>query len=460
MISRRGLIKNCLASLVAVKVPTSAFSAKNVSRYRIIAQKSEHQFYEGANLSDLFLYNGSSPGPLIVENKGNIQEVEFLNLLDEPSSIHWHGIRNLNDMDGVPGLTQAPVEPGETFTYRFPLNDAGTFWYHSHSQAWNQVARGLCGPLIVLEDGSSMSDRDLTIAVDDWLLDENEQIHTASLGSLHDWSHGGRLGNFLTINGKSAPEIKIPKSGKVHLRFLNFANARVMQFELNDRLPMRIVALDGAPCDPFVRQRLTLAPAQRVDVQIDDVSFVRELFEVSTGEEYGAATFVPNEVNQKPNALPRFVLPTNNMLKMDNAEVINIHMQGGAMGNLSSAIFEGEQKSLRELARSEKKLWAFNGEIGGYDLTLAEVDLGKTVVLRVWNDTRWQHGMHLHGHHFWVKSKEFGDEANLVLRDTYLMQPGEHAELVFEANNPGSWLFHCHMLEHHVSGMGGIITVG
>ena len=122
MISRRGLIKNCLASLVAVKVPTSAFSAKNVSRYRIIAQKSEHQFYEGANLSDLFLYNGSSPGPLIVENKGNILEVEFLNLLDEPSSIHWHGIRNLNDMDGVPGLTQAPVEPGETFTYRFPLN--------------------------------------------------------------------------------------------------------------------------------------------------------------------------------------------------------------------------------------------------------------------------------------------------------------------------------------------------
>ena len=145
---------------------------------------------------------------------------------------------------------------------------------------------------------------------------------------------------------------------------------------------------------------------------------------------------------------------------MDNAEVINIHMQGGAMGNLSSAIFEGEQKSLRELARSEKKLWAFNGEIGGYDLTLAEVDLGKTVVLRVWNDTRWQHGMHLHGHHFWVKSKEFGDEANLVLRDTYLMQPGEQADLVFEANNPGSWLFHCHMLEHHVSGMGGIITVG
>ena len=74
MISRRGLIKNCLASLVAVKVPTSAFSAKNVSRYSIIAQKSEHQFYEGANLSDLFLYNGSSPGPLIVENKG-IKEI-------------------------------------------------------------------------------------------------------------------------------------------------------------------------------------------------------------------------------------------------------------------------------------------------------------------------------------------------------------------------------------------------
>ena len=81
------------------------------------------------------------------------------------------------------------------------------------------------------------------------------------------------------------------------------------------------------------------------------------------------------------------------------------------------------------------------------------------VVIRAWNDTAWPHAMHLHGHHFWVDSSEFGVKKRAVLRDTYLMQPGEKAELVFIANNPGGWLFHCHMLEHHASGMGGVIYI-
>ena len=129
------------------------------------------------------------------------------------------------------------------------------------------------------------------------------------------------------------------------------------------------------------------------------------------------------------------------------------------MGNLSSAIFEGEMRNLRDLAMNESKLWAFNGNIGGYDLTLAEIDLGRVVVLRVWNDTAWSHTMHLHGQHFWVQSREFGKNHYHLLRDTCLMQPGEKADLIFVADNPGLWLFHCHMLEHHAAGMGGVIAV-
>ena len=147
------------------------------------------------------------------------------------------------------------------------------------------------------------------------------------------------------------------------------------------------------------------------------------------------------------------------MPSLDNAKVIDIHMQGGAMGNLASAVFEGNERSLRDLAMNESKLWAFNGKIGGYDHTLAEVSLGETVILRIWNDTSWEHSMHLHGHHFWVQSREFNESQKVVLRDTYLMKAGEKNDLVFIADNPGLWLFHCHMLEHHAAGMGGVISI-
>ena len=138
-------------------------------------------------------------------------------------------------MDGVPGLTQPAVEPGETFTYRFPLNDTGLFWYHAHTQAWKQVAKGLYGPLLVRDVNDETHHRDVLLVLDDWLLDDNEQLQLDSLGSLHDWSHGGRHGNFLTVNGHAKPDIAVPSNGQCKLRFLSAANARIMKFELNEK---------------------------------------------------------------------------------------------------------------------------------------------------------------------------------------------------------------------------------
>lgn len=176
-----------------------------------------------------------------------IIEVETINRLDHPSTIHWHGIRNINEMDGVPDLTQAAVEPGEIFTYRFLVNDAGTFWYHAHHKSWEQVARGLYGALIVLDDHEGFEDeRDQLIVADDWLLDKSDEIDTASFGNLGHWSHGGRLGNALTINGSFSPSIEIPSQGQIRLRLLNAANARVLSFALNNKLPMKVISVDGS----------------------------------------------------------------------------------------------------------------------------------------------------------------------------------------------------------------------
>jgi len=444
------------AMISALPLPTLA---AGVRRYAITAAPAaQHLGPPDRPATSLWLYGGTSPGPLIEAWRGEELEVVFLNNLDVPTTMHWHGIRNLNAMDGVPDLTQAAIEPGARFTYRFPLKDAGSFWYHAHNKGWEQLARGLYGALIVREPDEASGLQDITLVADDWRLDEDYQLHEDSFGSLMDWSHQGRLGNWLTVNGATDPEIPVA-SGPVRLRLINAANARTLAFRLASGAPMRIVALDGSPCAAFEVETVRLAPAQRVDLLASFDEGLTILEEISTGDAIGAARLVG--ASQTTLAAGRTIenRPWYGRPDTAGAHVIDIHMQGGAMGNLESALFEGETMPLRELAREHSKLWAFNGIVGGYDHRLADLALGDVAVLRVRNDTRWEHAMHLHGHHFWVNSREFGEAGRDVLRDTYLMAPGETADLVFIADNPGLWLFHCHMMEHHAAGMGGVISI-
>ena len=195
--------------------------------------------------TDLWLYNQSCPGSMLRYRKGDMLRAEVQNNLDVATTIHWHGIRNLNEMDGVANLTQAPIEPGESFAYEFPLNDSGTYWYHAHNMGWEQVARGLYGPLIIDDDQDPEVDHDLCLMIDDWRLDNHGQIDQASLGGLHDWSHSGRLGNWLTVNGKSAPEFRVKDKARIRLRLISAANARIMTFQLTNA-SATLIALDGA----------------------------------------------------------------------------------------------------------------------------------------------------------------------------------------------------------------------
>ncbi len=121
-----------------IALPKIVLASATIRRYQLTANKSNVSFDGKGNETSLWLYNKTTPGPLLKARRGEIIEVDFINGLDHPTAIHWHGIRNINEMDGVPDLTQVAVEPGETFTYRFPVNDAGTFWYHAHHKSWEQ----------------------------------------------------------------------------------------------------------------------------------------------------------------------------------------------------------------------------------------------------------------------------------------------------------------------------------
>jgi FtsP/CotA-like multicopper oxidase with cupredoxin domain len=223
---------------------------------------------------------------------------------------------------------------------------------------------------------------------------------------------------------------------------------------------MEIIAVDGMSVKPFFQEVLTLAPGQRIDISVrtnhlSEVNF----FEISQKKSLNAfllKTIKSNQITKKKtfNFASKSSLPS-----LANAKMIQIHMQGGAMGNLAKAEFDGVTKDFRTLATEDKKLWAFNKEVGSYDYLLAKVKTNEVIVFDVWNDTRWPHSMHLHGNHFFIKSNEFKDFNDYLFRDTYLMQPGEKSKFIVLADNPGKWLFHCHMLEHAASGMVGYFEV-
>ncbi|MEM8973252.1 MAG: multicopper oxidase domain-containing protein, partial [Pseudomonadota bacterium] len=165
-------------------------------------------------------YDGRVPGPTLRTKQGEEFAVDLVNELPQPTTIHWHGVRINNAMDGVAGLTQKPVAPGDRFAYRFTPPDAGTYWYHPHNRTWEQLARGLQGPLIVEEANAPSVDQDIALVIDDWRLDRDGKIHERSFGSMHDVTHAGRLGNVLTLNGKDNLDLQVQAGERLRLRLI------------------------------------------------------------------------------------------------------------------------------------------------------------------------------------------------------------------------------------------------
>ena len=134
---------------------------------QLIPQEGSHQFPFFEKPTPVLSYNQQVPGPTIRGKEGSTLSVEVFNRLKESTTVHWHGLRIDNAMDGVPGVTQDPIKPGGRFTYRLKLNEAGTFWYHPHFNAGEQLERGLKGVLIVEESEKLPWSQDLIWLIDD-----------------------------------------------------------------------------------------------------------------------------------------------------------------------------------------------------------------------------------------------------------------------------------------------------
>lgn len=399
-------------------------------------------------------YNQSIPGPVIKIPQGRESIIRFKNRLEESSSVHWHGLRIENAMDGVPGMTQALIQPGESYDYRLTPPDAGTYWYHTHQRAWAQLALGLAGVLIVEEDQAPVVDQDLVFAIDDWRINKEFQINTKSLGSMHDWSHGGRMGNLITVNGEIARPFPVATGERIRLRLLNIANSRIMTLRFNQP-DISVIAVDGQPVKPRLLDSgiITLAPGQRSDLIVDITSSPNsssaiellikdQAYQIASFET--AATAKRESLLESPMALPNN--PVNEVLLPDDFVQIPLHIGGGAMGRMNQAIYQGEEMGMRELIQNNQA-WAFNGIAGLPEAPLFSVKRGTAISLDIENDNVWPHAMHIHGHHF------IDDENTSEWRDTALFYREDKRSLKMIADNPGKWLIHCHMIEHQAGGM-------
>lgn len=447
--------RQVLGGLAAVSFARPSFAAVPEL---VAAQTAVQLAPEGYAPTPVWAFGGQVPGPVLRAGQGTRMQQRVVNKLDTPTSVHWHGIRLENAMDGVAGLTQQAIAPGESFDYDFRLPDAGTYWYHSHNRSFEQVARGLLGPLIVDEADPPEVDFDEVLMLDDWRFAQDATL-MEGFGALMDASHAGRIGNWVTVNGRGAWDKPMPRGARVRLRLINGANARVFQLRLAG-MRAAVVALDGMPVDtPQETDTVALAPAQRVDLIVDIVADEGEEALILSQErdgDYAVASF-PVEAGQEPRSTEFPTLPPNPVFLPDMPSILGatmheMRLEGGAMRGIASAMHQGEELDGRSLAE-RGMVWALSGVAGMPEAPYLEVARGETVRIGLTNDTAWPHGMHLHGHHFLEFAGAPAADAPFRLRDTTLLGPGERREIAFVADNPGDWLIHCHMLEHAASGM-------
>jgi FtsP/CotA-like multicopper oxidase with cupredoxin domain len=422
--------------------------------------------------TEVWSFNGRAPGPELRFRQGERARIVVENRLPQETTVHWHGLRVPNAMDGVPHVTQAPIAAGERFIYEFDLPDAGTYWYHPHSRSQEQVARGLYGAFIVEEREPIRVDRDLTWVLSDWRLTPEAQPRE-DFGSGFDVTHAGRIGNTVTVNGRfddAGSGFAVVAGERLRLRLINTAVARIFALRF-DRHEPQIIALDGQAVAPHAPPDgvIVLGPGMRADLVLDCMlapgarasvsdAFYRGSSRRLIDMRYSNAVPLRTQAPVWNVALPPNAVPEPDLARATRHSVV---LQGGAMGRLREAEYEGTRQPLAQLFRAHQVAWAINGIAVKQHVHAPLVTLkrGTSCVLAVENDTQWHHPLHLHGHLFRVITRNGAPTLRREWRDTVLMAPREKAELAFVADNPGDWMLHCHVLAHQAGGMMTMLRV-
>ncbi len=450
----------------------------------------------------MYGFNGELPGPLIEVRESATIVVDFLNQLPLPMAVHWHGIRLENQYDGVPGVTQDPVAPGERFEYKVHFRDPGLYWYHPHHREDIFQDLGLYGNMLVRPPDADTDafDREEVLLLDDILMDDKIVAYGEEAAN---YALMGRFGNVLLVNGEPEYNLSVEANEIVRLYLTNVSNTRTF----NLRFKGAEVAVVGSDLGMFEWQTpvssIVIAPAERyiVDLRYRDAgryaltNAVQALDHINATYFPAIDTLGSIDVRVAPSESPRRTARRNlteahaNDASRADMRAIRSHWDRPVDHTLELTLrVDGLPAVVEQLMRSDRVYfspvewegtmpmmnWASTTKevawvLRDTDTGLEDMDIdwtfrvGDVVKLRLINDRDTFHGMqhplHIHGQRFAVISRNGQPNENLVWKDTVLLPAGSTTEILLELSNPGRWMVHCHIAEHLEAGMKMVFTV-
>ena len=457
----------------------------------------------GGRSVSTWAFNGQVPGPEIKAKKGDILQAKVVNQLPEDLTVHWHGIALRNDMDGVPGLTQATIKPDAEFTYRFTVADPGTFMYHSH--VGTQLDRGLYGPLIVTDPAdTATAQRDVTVVLDDWLDGTGRtpeealaQLRSGSSGSGMPSSGSSDMGSMPGMSmpgmpGMSMPEASGSASGqsgssemggmpspdkplgsdtadmtypyylingrapndpvtvtakpgeRIRLRLINVASNTPFRVALGGGT-LNVVASDGYPVQPVEAKSVLVGMGERYDV-------------VVTAPRSGAVPLVAAVEGAQGQAMA--VLRTGpGVAPMADARPAELNGRPLTVADLHSTTAEAlparapDQTATVDLT-GDMSTYKWGMTVNGKADGTVQVRQGQRIRIVLNNTSMMWHPIHLHGHTFQVVN---GDGTG-PRKDTVSVPPMSKVTIELDADNPGQWALHCHNIYHAEAGMTAVLS--
>ncbi|KAI1671050.1 Iron transport multicopper oxidase FET3 [Pyrenophora tritici-repentis] len=423
---------------------------------------------DGQQIRPVIGINGKWPLPPIIANKGDRIIVNVKNSLgNESTSLHFHGLymNGTTHMDGPIGVTQCGISPGSSFTYNFTIDQPGTYWYHSHERG--QYPDGIRGPLIVHDNDSPFKDfydEEIILTLSDWY-HERMQPLLASFISIANPSGAEPVPQAALLNDTQNLTVKI-EPGKTYLfRMVNMA-AFAAQYVWFEEHTMRIVEVDGVYTEPTEANMLYLTAAQRYSVLVTAKNDTNSNFAFVGSMDEEMFDAVPDGLNPNvtgwlvydekkdmpaPKDIDSFepfddfnLVPYDKQTVLDRVDksvTLDMNMVLSTGANATDAVIYGSNTNSFVLAQNQV-----------VEIVLNNNDPGK-------------HPFHLHGHVFQVVTRSAADSGPYdatntttpsptpMRRDTILVHPNGHVVLRFRSDNPGVWLFHCHIEWHVASGL-------
>jgi len=411
-----------------------------------------------AAATEVFGFDGAVPGPVLRYKKGEEVKIRLSNKLERPVSIHWHGMRVPNAMDGVANLTQPAVAPQQSFDYRFTPPDSGFFWYHPASLPLpeGELDHGLYGVCIVDEPEPPKVDAERLVILDDWRLDEKAAI-------VSDPKSPVPATALITLNNATEPaEETLAPGARIRLRILSAASERLLAVSLPG-VKLQVIGIDGQPCEPFepARQTMPLTPGARFDVIAElpaETDAKASLMLLGNGGSEQTLLIFKTKGDKRTDqgALPRLpvnpALPTE--IHLEKSNKVDLVIEGGPLppGTQSSGAppikapepKKPDPKSAKAPPDQTAKadgLFRINGSVtnGKSDKPVFSVKRGSAVTLGFVNKTPFIQVFHVHGHAFRLLH-DLDDGWEPYWRDSLLVPDGRTKHIAFIADNPGKWL--------------------